>query len=86
MPRRGPSPQPIPSIEEIEANYFAAHLLVPTSLLKAEMALRPRGLDLSGPDDTIAELAKKFDVSTNLMAFRLGEEGFFHFTATPTGF
>lgn len=68
------------SPEEIEANYFAAHLLAPTAMLREEVAKLGRpGLDLSDDDDTIDKLARTFEVSRNLIAFRLGEEGFFNF-------
>lgn len=60
-----------PAIEN-EANYFAMHLLVPTSMLLREC----REVDLC--DDTaIKKLARKFKVSETIMAFRLAEESQF---------
>jgi Zn-dependent peptidase ImmA (M78 family) len=60
---------------EIEANTFAAELLMPESLLKA--ALEGRSVDLED-DDAVATLAKRFKVSEAAMRFRLstlGESG-----------
>jgi Zn-dependent peptidase ImmA (M78 family) len=54
-----------------EANYFAMHLLVPTSLLEKEM---PAGYEIDLTDDkTLIDLAKKFAVPINVMAFRISE-------------
>lgn len=53
---------------EIDANRFAAELLMPTSLLKT--MLDGRTVDLED-DVAIAELAKRFRVSEAAMRFRL---------------
>ena len=53
----------LPNIREVEANRFAANLLMPTELIeKAEVA----GVD------TIPDLARIFQVSRSTMAVRLG--------------
>jgi Zn-dependent peptidase ImmA (M78 family) len=55
---------------EIEANQFAAELLMPTDLVKEAVA--GRKLDLVNDDDeTLIELAAKFDVSRQALSFRL---------------
>jgi Zn-dependent peptidase ImmA (M78 family) len=53
---------------EIEANAFAAELLMPTPFVKA--ALAGRAVDLED-DEAIAALAKRFKVSDAAMRFRL---------------
>lgn len=58
---------------EREANYFAMHLLVPSNLLRAELA-KIGGVDLSSDDGTLKRLAKKFGVSDAVIAYRIGEE------------
>jgi Zn-dependent peptidase ImmA (M78 family) len=57
---------------EIEANTFAAELLMPTDLLVA--ALGGRSVDLED-DEAIASLAKRFRVSEAAMRFRLNSMG-----------
>lgn len=60
--------------EEIEANEFAASLLMPETLLREEI----RKLDLDFTDEaSIKLLAKKFDVSTMAMSFRISNLGLF---------
>lgn len=54
--------------KEIEANTFAAELLMPHTLLTA--VLDGRTIDLED-DDSVAALAKKFKVSQAAMRFRL---------------
>jgi len=56
--------------EEIEANRFAAELLVPRDLLLAE--LRGRVIDVED-DGSIFELAQRFGVSAQMMSIRIGE-------------
>lgn len=56
-----------------EANYFAMHLLVPTAAL-ALAVNELGGIDLAG-NGIVERLAAQFQVSTNVIAFRLGEEG-----------
>ena len=55
--------------EEIEANRFAAALLMPELLVKKEF--NARRFDLAGDDDELRLLAKKFGVSAQAMAIRL---------------
>lgn len=57
---------------EAEANLFAAHLLVPSDLLEREI----NGLENKAiTDKSIKELAKKFDVTIELMMASLIQEG-----------
>lgn len=59
---------------EIEANQFAAELLMPSALLEADVqALMAKGVD---PDDAVTKLALKYDVSSQAMAIRLTNLGF----------
>lgn len=53
--------------EEIEANRFAAALLMPEHLLRREIA----GGDFSDAAQLVADLAKRFDASPQAMNFRL---------------
>jgi Zn-dependent peptidase ImmA (M78 family) len=55
---------------EIEANQFAAELLVPQRFLIQE--LRGRIVDVED-EDLVSELADKFQVSRQMMTFRIGE-------------
>ena len=55
--------------EEIEANKFAAALLMPEAMVKKEF--RTRQFDLAGDDGELQLLAKKFRVSAQAMAIRL---------------
>lgn len=64
--------------EEIEANYFAAELLMPESMVIQELEARPP-LDLMDESDGEAildELAKRFDVSRQAFNIRLIQLGF----------
>jgi Zn-dependent peptidase ImmA (M78 family) len=58
--------------EEIEANAFAAALLMPERLVRQE--IKKHDLDLDDEDD-LDVLAKRFSVSTTAMTFRLGNLG-----------
>jgi Zn-dependent peptidase ImmA (M78 family) len=58
--------------EEIEANAFAAALLMPAQLVREE--IRRHGLDLDDEGD-LRVLAKRCNVSTTAMSFRLGHLG-----------
>ena len=55
-------------IEEIEANTFAARILIPERLLLAD--IRGSGVDLQD-DERIERLAKRYEVSQQSMSFRL---------------
>jgi len=54
--------------KNVEANYFAMHLLVPDEFLAREKFLP----DLAD-DKGLRQLADKFDVPLSVMAFRIGE-------------
>ena len=56
--------------EEIEANAFAAVLLMPGTMLRQELDRLPAAVRRD-PDETTAALAERFDVSTAAMGFRL---------------
>ena len=56
--------------KEIEANRFAAELLVPMHFLAAE--LKGRVVDVQD-DALIGELARTFEVSTQTLSIRIGE-------------
>lgn len=56
-------------LKEREANAFAAALLMPIPLIASEIK------KLKG-DDIVEELAKKFNVSTQAMSFRLSNLGY----------
>jgi len=58
--------------KEIEANRFAAELLMPAEFLKA--ALGDRSIDIED-DEAVAALAKRFRVSEAAMRFRLSSLG-----------
>lgn len=57
--------------KEVDANRFAAELLVPRAMLAKE--LRGRTVDLEMDDELLGELAEAFGVSTQMMAIRVGE-------------
>jgi Zn-dependent peptidase ImmA (M78 family) len=54
--------------QEVEANYFAAELLMPRIALLNDLSVKP--LDVED-DDQLAELAKQYGVSQQAMAFRI---------------
>ena len=56
--------------KEVEANRFAGELLVPQQLLTQE--LRGRLVDAEN-EVLIADLANRFEVSRQMMTFRIGE-------------
>ncbi len=58
--------------EEIEANAFAAAVLMPAELVRDEVRRNDFDLD---DDDDLTILAKRFNVSTTAMTFRLGNLG-----------
>ncbi|GAA1625224.1 ImmA/IrrE family metallo-endopeptidase [Catellatospora bangladeshensis] len=57
--------------KEIDANAFAAALLMPQDLVVREVRLAAQRSDLSGRDRIISYLAQIFDVSTSAMSYRL---------------
>ena len=59
---------------EIQANHFAAALLMPAELLLPE--IRRSGFDLAD-EDALGTLAEKFQVSTQSMSYRLSNLGIF---------
>jgi Zn-dependent peptidase ImmA (M78 family) len=60
--------------EEIEANAFAAALLMPMQLMRQEIMKNKLDLD---DDKAVAELAKRFNVSSTAMSYRLGKLALF---------
>jgi len=60
--------------EEIEANVFAAELLMPARFLERDF-IEHDGFDLSDDDHTAAALAKRYGVSAQAMSFRLANLG-----------
>lgn len=56
-------------VEEIEANFFAACVLMPTQFLNAH-----RGAEALGDDQRVVELAAAFEVSPHAMSLRLANE------------
>ncbi len=58
---------------EREANRFAAALLMPATLLHAEIQKQPFDF---GDEEMLTELASKFQVSTQAMSIRLSNLGF----------
>lgn len=59
---------------EIEANVFAAELLMPKAFLEADIEAAD-DLDLLGEDD-LADMAKRYRVSTQALTFRLANLGY----------
>jgi Zn-dependent peptidase ImmA (M78 family) len=62
--------------EEIEANRFAAALLMPEAFVRRELA----GLSLIDPDQIIEHMVDKFDVSEAAMTIRLTNLGLLRLT------
>jgi Zn-dependent peptidase ImmA (M78 family) len=56
--------------EEIEANAFAAALLMPENMVRSLIDGLPQ-VTRRDPDRTIQELARTFDVSASALGFRL---------------
>jgi Zn-dependent peptidase ImmA (M78 family) len=57
-------------VREIEANHFAAELLVPHAFLVRD--LREHRVDIES-DDEVAALARKYEVSAQMMTIRLSK-------------
>ncbi len=64
--------------EEIEANAFAAALLMPEALVRGEIT--KHGYDLDDEED-VAELARRFNVSPMAMSYRLINLGLLRYRA-----
>lgn len=60
---------------EIDANKFAAELLMPTHLVEKAAAKYSKGGIVDAGVDLLVELAEKFNVSTTAMAIRLQSVG-----------
>lgn len=60
---------------EIEANTFAAELLMPEQLLEQDIEECASSIDL-GDDSFIQALAKRYEVSVSAMTFRLANLGY----------
>ena len=58
--------------QEIQANMFAAELLMPKAWLRRD--IDDQGFDF-GDDDALGELARRYGVSQSAMAFRLANLG-----------
>jgi Zn-dependent peptidase ImmA (M78 family) len=71
--RRDTVSQKAENPEEIEANYFAAELLMPGEFLAQD--LKGRSLDLLD-DELIEGLARKYQVSQQAFTYRLANLGF----------
>lgn len=61
--------------QEIEANLFASHLLMPESLINTYVELLLSREPYLDEDSLINKLAKQFDVSTTAMRYRLTSLG-----------
>ena len=61
-------------INEKEANYFAAELLMPAKFLRQE--LEGKRLDLFDDSGTLEKLAKKYKVSVQALTIRLTNLGY----------
>lgn len=59
--------------EEIEANQFAAELLMPTRFIERDFARH--SFDLSDDDETVSAMADQYGVSTQAMSYRLAYLG-----------
>lgn len=59
--------------KEIEANQFAAELLMPAEWVRKDAA--ECHIDIEADDEPIAELARKYDVSVQAMTIRLSAVG-----------
>ena len=62
-------------VEEREANFFAAELLMPSSFLQTDLA-EIREIFLNDEDPNLKVLAKKYDVSSQALTFRLANLGY----------
>jgi Zn-dependent peptidase ImmA (M78 family) len=69
---RRDSASPAVDSDEIEANYFAAELLMPAKWLENEIEEIPPGVE---PEEAVAHLADIFGVSVQAMTIRLSSLG-----------
>jgi len=65
---RDPRSTTAENVEEVEANAFAANLLMPANWLRSDLDLGP--FDLAD-EQSLSRLAKRYGVSAQAMAFRL---------------
>lgn len=63
-------------IDEIQANRFAAELLMPKQLVESEVSKRLSKRNLPTPEDLVANLGEQFKVSRQAMEIRLVNLGF----------
>jgi Zn-dependent peptidase ImmA (M78 family) len=70
---RSPETSKAASPEEIEANYFAAELLMPQRFLLEE--LEGKELDIEN-EELVLDLAKRFKVSPQALGYRLANLGY----------
>jgi len=59
---------------EIAANKFAAELLMPEAMIRSELEKYDDFIDMD--EDMVVEMAKKFNVSTTAMGFRIQNLGY----------
>jgi Zn-dependent peptidase ImmA (M78 family) len=59
---------------EIAANKFAAELLMPEAMVRSELEKHDDFIDMD--EDMVFEMAKKFNVSTTAMGFRIQNLGY----------
>jgi Zn-dependent peptidase ImmA (M78 family) len=62
-------------MREVEANAFAAALLLPEELIKKALKEIKNGIDMSSDSKEIQKLAKTFEVSQQALLIRLGKLG-----------
>jgi Zn-dependent peptidase ImmA (M78 family) len=70
---RGPSSSQGVNEHEVEANLFAAELLMPRQMLEADV--RSKGYVDHGDDAQVKDLAKRYGVSAQAMSIRLASLG-----------
>lgn len=63
--------------DEIEANQFAAELLMPAELLKQSMGLLESRYGQLPPSETVQKLGDEYRVSTQAMEYRLANMGMY---------
>ncbi len=78
MKRRDPESSLGTDDEEKEANFFAAELLMPTSLLESDLLAMKMEAPEDEDEDIIEKLADRYEVSIQAMTFRLTNLGLLH--------